>query len=96
MSKLRLDVDQIQVESFAPVGRPGDRSGTVFGKDDSYETNYASCTCVDDMCSANCTGLGVECYTADPVYADCTGGHPCTGGVRCTRITTCAPDTSEC
>ena len=48
-------------------------------------TCWGSCTCPEAMCTGNCTGIGVECYTNDPAYYQCTGGDPCTGGTACTH-----------
>lgn len=49
-----------------------------------------------DLCSGDCTGVGVLCYTADPAYYDCTG-NACnnTDGGGCTN-TTCTVDNVTC
>jgi len=97
MSKLRLDIDSLKVESFAAEHDQG-KDGTVFGHT-AQETNCQetcgvlgdTCRqqgCTGDFCTANCTGIGVECYTNDPIYYACTGQDPCTGaGPACTNTT---------
>lgn len=97
MKKLRLDLDTLEVETFAAESVPG-QDGTVHGhtaaQSDCYETCNAlyntcapagSCSC--NFCTADCTGIGVECYTNDPVYYACTGQDPCTGANACTNTT---------
>jgi hypothetical protein len=63
------------VESFSTEDNAGRGRGTV------QALNY---TDIDSMCSGDCTGLGVYCYTQNPNYVDCTGGNPCTEGGDCT------------
>jgi len=102
MSKLRLDLESIAVETFDTTPRK-ERNGTVMAFS-AFQTR-CDMTCnfdtgcygthIDQMCSANCTGLGVECYTADPDFYDCTGGDACTGGAACT-YTGCTIDNVTC
>ena len=49
----------------------------------------------DNLCTGNCTGIGVECYTADPMFYDCTGGACNSGGPPCTH-TTCTVNNVTC
>lgn len=104
MGKIRLDLDAIDVETFSITGGDEPR-GTVVGFHSHAFTNCEQ-TCngdtacmggthIDDLCSANCTGIGVECYTADPVFYDCTGGAGCTDGGNCT-YTTCTVNNVTC
>jgi hypothetical protein len=117
MSKLRLDLESIQVESFTATPTGAKPAGTVHGQgateigsscqqtfcnqtcagDASCQQTFCAQTCdlcgggtgADQMCTADCTGIGVECYTNDPVYYACTGQDPCTGARACT-YNTCA------
>ena len=84
MKKLKLNLDEIAVETFSTTELAGKR-GTLVGHE----------TAVDDLCSANCTGMGAECYTADPQYEACTGGNPCTDANGCTH-TGCTVDNVTC
>jgi len=103
MSKLRLDLDTIAVETFATT--PQREQGSVVAFATEFQTRCAmTCnldtTCqgntdYDNMCTGDCTGLGVFCYTADPKFYDCTGGGACTGGAGCTN-TTCTIDNVTC
>jgi hypothetical protein len=84
MKKLKLDLDEISVETFSTT-ELAEKRGTLV----AHETH------IDEMCSANCTGLGVECYTADPQVYACTGGDNCTGAAACT-YTGCTVDNVTC
>ncbi len=103
MPKLRLDLDSIAVETFATTPR-NEQHGTVMAFS-AYQTRCAN-TCnlgtgcydsggYDNLCTGNCTGIGVECYTADPQFYACTGGADCTGANACTH-TTCTIDNVTC
>ncbi len=87
MKKLRLNTDDVQVETFTVLAEDA-RQGTIHGHSGGLggDTCYG-CTNWDDLCSGPCTGIGVECYTADQAHAACTGGNPCTGPAACTRGT---------
>jgi hypothetical protein len=57
MKKLTLDLDALDVESFAASGRPTDRPGTVEAREDAFgATRAASCftSCAADVAD-NCT-----------------------------------------
>ena len=87
MRKLRLDLDNLQVESFAAES-DSKKSGTVQGHTGGVlGDTCAPQGCTGDLCSVDCTGLGSECYTNDPVYYACTGEDPCTGAAACTYNT---------
>jgi hypothetical protein len=98
MKKLKLDLDEISVETFSTTRAPEER-GTAAGHQDTQTCNFdAGCYHtggIDNMCSANCTGIGVECYTADPQYYACTGGDNCTDANACT-YTGCTVDNVTC
>ena len=96
MSKLRLDIDSLKVESFAAELDRG-KSGTVHGLDDELRSDLQTqcelqtCNladtcygCSGDFCTGYCTGVGTGCYTDDPAHFACTGGNPCTGAPACT------------
>jgi hypothetical protein len=84
MRKLRLDAEDVVVESFS-VSERGDARGTVQG----HVTN------IDDLCSADCTGIGVECYTADGNMHACSA-DPCSGPPACTRGTCLSYRPEDC
>lgn len=79
--KLRLDADDLQVESFEALPRTTSGSGTVKG----HATDWTLCDCPDTQ---------VECgYT---VYAGCTMGQTfcqqdTCGGGGCGTGDTCGP-----
>lgn len=82
MKKLKLDLDEITVETFSTSEFTEKRATLV-----AHETG--------EMCTADCTGIGVECYTADPKYYACTAGENCTGASACTW-TGCTIDNVTC
>ncbi|MFL5382809.1 MAG: pinensin family lanthipeptide [Longimicrobiaceae bacterium] len=88
MKKLRLDLDNLQVESFVAES-DSEKSGTVHGHTGGVLGDTCAAEgCSQDFCTGYCTGLGTGCYTNDPVYAACTGQDPCTGyGAACTNTT---------
>ena len=72
MRKLRLDVDELQVEAFETVLSGARRSGTVRGHD---WTQYAVYTCVGQGCAGFTDGgCGFTPYC--PGYG-CTQGSTC-------------------
>ena len=92
MSKLRLDMESLKVESFTADPGPG-KSGTVHGRDATgmqtcylQTCNFADTCygCSGDFCTGFCTGFGTGCYTDDPLHYACTGQDPCTGAAACT------------
>lgn len=66
MRKLKLDVDNVTVESFAPESAPGERGGTVHAHD---HTRGGHRTC-QFSCPVGCT-YDVSCY--DPCATTGTG-----------------------
>jgi hypothetical protein len=87
MAKLKLRLDDVQVETFS-IMADEKGGGTIQAHSGGVllDTCYATCTCQEAMCTADCTGLGVECYTANPAYYHCSA-EPCTGAPACTRGT---------
>ncbi len=54
MNKLRLDLEDLSVESFATTPEAGTEGGTVFGQ---QCTCYTNCTCPGcPTCDASCNG----------------------------------------
>lgn len=82
MKKLRLDMDEIRVETFSSDLELAPGLGSIIAR---------APTSLADGCTAD-----LECYTADPRYTLCTGGNPCTNDHRCTNIGTCAVETAYC
>jgi hypothetical protein len=65
MRKLRLELDELAVESFE-VGKEQAEAGTVHGEQQTYTCQPA--TCLDATC------VDVECYThrpTEPYYPSC-------------------------
>ncbi|HEX8694960.1 MAG TPA: hypothetical protein VF746_21295 [Longimicrobium sp.] len=84
MKKLRLEIEQLEVESFATATGPEDGLGTVRGLADKTETQFPQETCpmeytpfVMSCDPADCVSMEVDCtmslYTTDLNDA-CTGG----------------------
>jgi hypothetical protein len=96
MRKLRLDVDDVVVESFS-VSEKKDAQGTVHGHTGALggASCYGTCTDIDDLCTADCTGIGVECYTADGMMHACSAA-PCSGPPACTRGTCLSYRPEDC
>lgn len=71
MSKLKLSLERLAVESFASVERPADARGTVRGQQESSWETCAGYTCV----------YAETCQHWQTCYMDCT--MDCTFGPRC-------------
>jgi hypothetical protein len=67
MKKLRLDIEQLNVESFASAEAPDDR-GTVQGKE---ATLYAGCGYTNDRFDIQCRSVGVYCGPTEYYNATC-------------------------
>jgi len=84
MRKLRLDLDDLQVESFATTPEPRRDGGTVFGQ--NHCTCYTQCTCPGcPTCDASCNGTcGGTCDASCNGNCGGTCGHTCAG--NCTEF----------
>ncbi|HLL47579.1 MAG TPA: hypothetical protein VK399_12765 [Longimicrobiaceae bacterium] len=98
MEKLKLDLEDLAVESFATTPEPRAEGGTVFGQ---QCTCYTQCTCPGcPTCDASCNGTcGGTCE------ASCNGTCGPTCDVSCygtCGVGTCGPtwdascDTCDC
>jgi hypothetical protein len=97
MNKLKLDLEDLSVESFATTPEPRAEGGTVFGQ---QCTCYTQCTCPGcPTCDASCNGTcGGTCD------ASCNGTCGGTCGATCyaSCYGTCDPtwdascDTCDC
>lgn len=106
MKKLRMDLDELAVESFA-TAEDGRNNGTVRAFDSTVEmTNCMDCTneawCADggitQANTCNCTIYGTchggTCDNARTCWVDCTHRSPCTGTGCYTDDTYC--DQNSC
>lgn len=77
MRKLKLDLEELAVESFATTPEPRREGGTVFGQEQC--TCYTQCTCPGcPTCDASCNGTcGGTCE------ASCNGTCVNTCGASC-------------
>lgn len=66
MKKLKLEIDQLDVESFPSADVPTDR-GTVEGN----ETLYAGCGYTNDRFNIQCRSVGVYCGPTDYYALTC-------------------------
>jgi hypothetical protein len=86
MKKLKLDLEELSVESFSTTPEPRREGGTVFGQ---QCTCYTQCTCPGcPTCDASCNGTcGGTCE------ASCNG--TCGGTCDASCIDTCAGFTCD-
>jgi hypothetical protein len=78
MRKLRLDLDDLSVESFETTPLPRTENGTVFGQEQC--TCYTQCTCPGcPTCDASCNGTCA--YTCEGTCAYTCAGDTC--GLGC-------------
>jgi len=98
MKKLRLDLDQVAVESFPTSTIPGERLGTVAGAatgNCNPSNNYGLDGCTVDGCSGdgNCSwnpDCSVQfCSDACTGYPGCSNDGNCSRLARCTGLTVC-------
>jgi hypothetical protein len=104
MNKLKLDLDEIRVESFS-TAREGGRVGTVQGRSDTEATdctydNHSVCVNCNSMYSCNWT-CADSCACGDTstcdFYCGVSGGtscnapcqHTCDGAASCNIDNTC-------
>ncbi|HEX5869717.1 MAG TPA: hypothetical protein VFY65_04860 [Longimicrobium sp.] len=78
MAKLRLNLDQLTVDSF-DTAQPAQKKGTVFGE---QCTCYTNCTCpgcptcvVTECNQASCATCGGSCG-GSCFYTECPGTNP--------------------
>ena len=89
MAKLRLDLDELSVESFDTAAR-AEEKGTVFGE---QCTCYTNCTCpgcpsCDETCADTCGASCLEtCVTCDPTCRDYSCWDTCAGQYTCESVT---------
>jgi hypothetical protein len=83
MRKLKLDLEDLAVESFATTAEPRRESGTVFGQ---QCTCYTQCTCpgcptCDASCNGTCGGTcGASCNGTCGDTCNCpTADYTCNG-----------------
>jgi hypothetical protein len=84
MAKLRLNLDQLTVDSFDTADKPA-KKGTVFGEQCTCWTNcgqetcpgYPTCdgTCAQESCGGSC--YNTECSTCDTCNPTIANGLPC-------------------
>lgn len=85
MKKLKLNLDDLKVESFATTPEAPDRAGTVHAYDDPtptcIDTCGTGCTCdtctMCYTCATNCTCETVVCGTCDTDCGTCDTCPPC-------------------
>ena len=79
MEKVRLTLDELEVQSFTTTGAGAGRRGTVRGNDES--TDPVACptadpawnTCWDSCADTNCCGSG-DCSNSCDCYSGGCGG----------------------
>lgn len=86
MSKIRLDVDSLMVESFSTITDDEKSKGTVFGRIDTFQ-RYCSDGATCDTCPGWCADTGAtDCGTC--------GATDC--GTCATACGTCNTDCGTC
>lgn len=81
MKKVRLELDQLNVESFSTTARNAPKPGTVHGQGSEWTDME---TCQGDCDTVTVMGAMCECVTM--------GGHTCQArDAGCTVEATCAP-----
>lgn len=79
MHKLKLNLDDLAVESFATTPDARGAGGTVFGQ--NHCTCYTQCTCPGcPTCDPSCNGTCGDTCEGTCDYT--CGGHTCLGGVQ--------------
>lgn len=72
MRKLRLEIEELSVESFE-VAKEQERGGTVRGEQESWTCNV-NYTCIDVTCAgSNCPTWDYTCEHHDTCRASCGG-----------------------
>ena len=72
MRKIRLDLDELTVESFH-VAPAGDRAGTVVGQASGQETcDFVACNSLDSGCGGTCfNSCPPSCMSCEGRTCDC-------------------------
>lgn len=94
MKKLRLDLDEVEVESFPTSALPGARAGTVAGRAaDGEVSNGGECTLEGCSGGGDCSwdmGCSVDnCSDACTGYPGCSDDGNCSRLERCTGLAVC-------
>ena len=90
MNKLRLDLDDVVVESFPTVATPAEMRGTVEGRGTEEVSNGGG---LDGCAVAGCSGKGncswnMEC-SVDQCSDACTGYPGCSYDDNCSQLEGC-------
>ncbi len=108
MKKLKLNLDDLRVESFATTPGVSGKPGTVFGQEYTFETCAPQNTCdPQQMSCVGCTG-SLTCGACNPTSTcwwqetclqtcNCGMTHECVTGLAtdCPGETNCPPYTQE-
>jgi hypothetical protein len=96
MSKLRLDLDAVVVESFPTVATPAEMRGTVEGREGETASDGAG---LDGCTVGGCSGDGncswdmgcsrEQCSDACTGYPGCSNDGNCSELEGCTGLTVC-------
>ena len=87
MKKLRLNLGELQVETFT-TAEDERMGGTVKGE----ATGLATCNLNDPVCAATGAPTCEQAYTCintDPCYPSCNGAEVCTGPNFCSAYGSC-------
>lgn len=71
MSKIRLQIESLEVESFDTVEAPQER-GTVRGQEGTAQATWCGEESCDGTCATHCWGGGCEVDEHGPTVSDCT------------------------
>jgi hypothetical protein len=89
-SKLKLDLDQLSVDSFDTT-ETEKQKGTVFGEQCTCWTQCGQNTCPGcPTCDASCNTCGASCYGTCGASCGATCGYTCDGWCTVNDYT-CAP-----
>ncbi|HEX6372208.1 MAG TPA: hypothetical protein VF006_25040 [Longimicrobium sp.] len=74
MEKVRLSLDELQVQSFATTGAAGDRRGTVRANDSTGPVDCPTADPLWDTCWESCWGSCGSCHQSCEGSCDCYSG----------------------
>lgn len=87
MNKFNLNLEELEVDSFSPSGKPASAEGTVKGQNDPISIYWTRNGCgldpnntTGDAILCGCWSEGLQCNT----NAYCTDEDFCTDGYACT------------